>query len=114
MSGALGWFTVGQRRDVGDQCPALARMWAAPPGWCSTRSRRPSRFGAAELAGRWSWVDLDDRDAHGGRMHVLGAGFNWYWNRWIRWQANYELALTDGGAIDGRLHVFQARFQLVL
>ncbi|MCC6765714.1 MAG: hypothetical protein IT293_13725 [Deltaproteobacteria bacterium] len=75
---------------------------------------RERRFGAAELAGRWSWVDLEDGDVRGGRMHVLGAGFNWYWNRWVRWQANYELALADGGPLDGRLHVFQARFQLVL
>ena len=47
-------------------------------------------------------------------MHVLSAGFNWYWNRVVRWQLGYELAFIQGGALDGRLHVFQARFQLVL
>jgi hypothetical protein len=26
----------------------------------------------------------------------------------------YELAFIDGGPLDGRLHVFQARFQLVV
>ncbi len=76
-------------------------------------SFRARTLGAAECAARWSWVDLDDGDVRGGRMHVLGAGFNWYWNRWVRWQANYELALVDGGPLDGRVHVFQARFQLV-
>ncbi len=50
----------------------------------------------------------------GGRMHVLSAGFNWYWNRYVRWQFNYEFAAIDGGPLDGRLHVFQGRFQLVL
>jgi phosphate-selective porin OprO/OprP len=75
---------------------------------------RARRFGAFECAARWSWVDLDDGPIDGGRMHVLGAGFNWYWNRWVRWQVGYELAFVDGGRLDGRLHVFQGRFQLVL
>jgi phosphate-selective porin OprO/OprP len=75
---------------------------------------RARTFGAAEAAARWSWVDLESHDVHGGRMHELGLGFNWYWNRWVRWQANYELALVDGGPLDGRLHVFQMRFQLAL
>ena len=46
--------------------------------------------------------------------HELTAGLNWYWNHWIRWQANYGFAVIDGGPLDGRLHVFQARFQLTL
>jgi len=75
---------------------------------------RARTWGAAELAARWSWVDLDAGNTHGGRMHELSAGFNWYWNQWIRWQTGYSLALVDGGPLDGRLHVFQARFQLVL
>jgi phosphate-selective porin OprO/OprP len=77
-------------------------------------SLRAGTFGAAEVAARWSWVDLESGDVHGGRLHELGAGFNWYWNQWIRWQANYHLAFVDGGPLDGRLHVFQMRFQLVL
>jgi phosphate-selective porin OprO/OprP len=75
---------------------------------------RARTFGAVEGAARYSWVDLDDAGIHGGRMHLLGAGLNWYWNRWVRWQAGYELAFVDGGPLDGRLHVLQARFQLVL
>jgi phosphate-selective porin OprO/OprP len=77
-------------------------------------SWRARTWGAAECAARWSWVDLDDGEVQGGRMHELSAGFNWYWNQWVRWQAGYSLALADGGPLDGRLHVFQARFQLVL
>lgn len=77
-------------------------------------SWRARTLGAAEAAARWSWVDLESGDIHGGRLHELGAGFNWYWNRWVRWQAGYHHAFIDGGPLDGRLHVFQARFQLVL
>jgi phosphate-selective porin OprO/OprP len=75
---------------------------------------RARTFGAFEGAARYSWVDLDDGSVDGGRMHVVSAGLNWYWNRWVRWQAGYELAVVGGGSQDGRLHVFQARFQLVL
>ena len=75
---------------------------------------RARTFGAAECAARYSWVDLDAGPVHGGRMHLLGAGFNWYWNRVVRWQLGYELAFIDGGPLDGRLHVLQARFQLVV
>ena len=75
---------------------------------------RARAWGAAEWAARYSYVDLDDADFKGGRMHVLTAGLNWYWNSVVRWQFNYERAFIDGGPLDGRLHVFQARFQLVL
>jgi phosphate-selective porin len=70
-------------------------------------------LGALECASRYSWVNLDHSPVAGGRMHVLSAGLNWYWNAYVRWQFDYELALVDGGPLDGRLHVFQARFQLV-
>ena len=75
---------------------------------------RARTVGAVEGAARYSWVDLNDGGIDGGRMHALSAGINWYWNRYVRWQLGYELAIGDGGPLDGRLHVFQARFQLVL
>jgi phosphate-selective porin OprO/OprP len=75
---------------------------------------RARTFGAVEGAARYSWVDLDDGDVDGGRMHALSAGLNWYWNRYVRWQLGYELAFIDGGSVDGRLHVVQGRFQLVI
>lgn len=78
---------------------------------------RARSFGAAECAARYSWVRLDDGPVEGGEMHVLSAGFNWYWNEYVRWQLGYEHAFINGnsgGPLDGRLHVLQARFQLVI
>jgi phosphate-selective porin OprO/OprP len=109
MSLAGAYLLTGEVRPYDREQAAFGQVVPARP-----LSLRQRRLGAAELAARWSWLDLDDGDVRGGRMHVLGAGINWYWNRWVRWQANYELALVDGGSLDGRLHVFQARFQLVL
>jgi phosphate-selective porin OprO/OprP len=74
---------------------------------------RPLGLGAFEVAARYSWTTLDHSPVAGGRMHILSTGLNWYWNSYVRWQFNYELAFIDGGPLDGRLNVFQARFQLV-
>jgi phosphate-selective porin OprO/OprP len=107
---AAAYLLTGERRPYEREPATFGQIVPARPLNLRARS-----FGALEGAARWSWVDLDDGDVDGGRMHVLGAGFNWYWNAWIRWQLGYEIAFVDGGgALDGRLHVLQARFQLVL
>ncbi len=77
-------------------------------------SIRKRRFGAWEWAGRFSYLDLSDGDVDGGRMLVLTTGYNWYWNRYVRWQFEYSFANVDGGKDDGDLHTFQMRFQLVI
>src|SRR5262249_4542059 len=105
----VAYLLTGEVRPYDREAAVFGQLVPARP-----MDLRAGRFGAGEVAARWSWVDLDDGPVDGGRMHVLGAGLNWYWNRWVRWQAGYELALVDGGRLDGRLHVFQGRFQLVL
>ncbi len=47
-------------------------------------------------------------------MHTLSGGVNWYWNRYIRWQLNYNLANIHEGLDDGLLHAFQMRLQLII
>lgn len=70
-------------------------------------------WGALEWAARYSYTDLDSGPVRGGKMHMLTAGWNWYWNRYIRWQLDYGLSLIDNGALDGNLHIFQLRMQIV-
>lgn len=77
-------------------------------------SIRDRTWGAWEWGGRFSYTDLDDGVVRGGRMHCLSGGLNWYWNRYLRMQFDYVLALVDDGLLDGRLNTFQMRFQLVL
>lgn len=106
---AAAYLLTGEARPYDREQATFGQLVPARPlSWCART------FGAVEGAGRLSWVDLDDGSVAGGRLHELTAGLNWYWNRWVRWQANYSLAFVDGGPLDGRLHVFQARFQLVL
>ena len=71
-------------------------------------------WGAFEVAARFSATDLNDAGAHGGRMALLGAGLNWYWNRYVRLMFGYELAFVRGTGETGNLQVFQGRVQLVL
>ncbi len=106
---AASYLLTGETRPYDREAAILGQVVPARP-----LNLRARTFGAAECAARYSWVDLDAGPVHGGRMHLLGAGFNWYWNRVVRWQLGYELAFIDGGPLDGRLHVFQARFQLVV
>ncbi len=106
---SAAYLLTGERRPYEREPATFGQIVPARP--LNVRART---FGALEGAARWSWVDLDDGAVSGGRMHLLGAGFNWYWNRIVRWQLGYELGFVDGGPLDGRLHVFQARFQLVL
>src|SRR5262249_9140242 len=45
--------------------------------------------GAWEIAGRWSYIDLDDKNIAGGRLVDLTAGLNWYLNKFTKFQFNY-------------------------
>ncbi len=84
--------------------------------------------GAWELALRYSWLDLEDKDVDGGQQQDLTAGVNWYLNPNLRVSFNYvhgwlerDTAVTvDAGtaterifpAIDGAYDGFLMRFQV--
>jgi phosphate-selective porin OprO and OprP len=88
--------------------------------------------GAWELVGRASWLELTADDARGfgllmdptrsaTRAAELTAGFNWYLNRWVRVQFNWEYARFNnavrlGPAAASRLdhqNSFLTRFQVI-
>jgi len=75
-------------------------------------SLRGGGFGALELAGRVSWLDLSDDGVRGGRMLSLAIGPAWTWNRYVRVLANYVVARVRGRPDDGTQHIAQARLEL--
>ncbi|MBI2800922.1 MAG: hypothetical protein HYX63_11690 [Gammaproteobacteria bacterium] len=86
----------------------------------AVQPRNPFKLGAAgwgavELGLRFSSLDLNDRDIHGGKLQDLTAGLNWYLNRFVRLSANYINVLgLDGGAHNGEdLNAVQFRAQFV-
>jgi len=107
--GYVGWSLTGERRPYDRH----AGRFSAP---LPRRDFRPFEggWGAWEVAGRFSWVDLSDGPVRGGRMVVWSAGVNWTWNRWIRILFDGQSARTWDGPRAGRLGILQARFQLVI
>jgi phosphate-selective porin OprO/OprP len=105
------YFLTGETRPYSRQSATFGRVEPRDPLW---RLYGDDGWGAWEIGGRYSYVDLHDSDIGGGRMHGLTAGLNWYWNRYVRWQLNYQWMVVDDGIDDGRLHIFQTRVQLVI
>lgn len=51
--------------------------------------------GAWEIAARWSYIDLNDRNIAGGRLNNITAGLNWYLNPRTKIQFNYIRACLN-------------------
>jgi phosphate-selective porin OprO/OprP len=69
--------------------------------------------GAWEIAGRWSYIDLDDENIAGGRLNDLTLGVNWYLNRYTKFQFNYIHAfLTRPIGVDSDADIVALRAQL--
>jgi phosphate-selective porin OprO/OprP len=99
-----GWFLTGERRVYGRRSGTFGRV-------VPRRAFNPSkgRWGAVQVAGRLSWVDLDDAGVRGGRQFNTSLGVNWYLHTYVRLEANYVLAWVRN---DGLANIFQVRIQL--
>ena len=59
-------------------------------------------WGAWQVAGRLSYLDLNDADIFGGRATSLTLGLNWYWNDNAGMQVNYVRGrIADSSVVDG-------------
>ncbi len=50
---------------------------------------RGGGWGAWEIAGRWSYLDVTDRTIIGGEMQNMTVGLNWYTNPYCKMAFNY-------------------------
>lgn len=107
MYGSASWFLTGEQRPY-DR--TVGRMGPLVP----THDLNPwiGHWGAWEVAGRASWLDLSDGQIRGGRMVIFTGGLNWYWNRYFRILFNANLAHAYDGPDEGHLGILQSRVQL--
>ena len=69
-------------------------------------------WGAWELAGRVSYVNLSSADINGGRLSMLMTGVNWYVHSHVKWRFEYGLGHVTGRQPEGNLNLFQTRMEV--
>ena len=96
------WVLTGERRGYSEKEGIF------------TSVRPKSKFGAIELVGRVSTLDLNDGLVAGGKETDYLAGVNWYFTRNFRILGNYvhAKASPNSSALNESTDIFQARAQL--
>ncbi len=106
---SVSWFLTGESRPYDQTQGTFGRVIPkrnfnfGPGGW-----------GAWEIAGRYSSVNLNRGDSDGGRLGMLMAGVNWYLHPHVKWRFDYGLGHVGGRTPEGNLSLFQTRVELDL
>lgn len=87
----VAWILTGEHRPYKYKSGVLGRVIPDHPfGKCG--------IGAWEIAGRWSYLDLNDENILGGRVNDLSLGMNWYLNKNTKFQFNYIHSFLDSSS----------------
>ena len=107
LYGAASWFLTGETRPYNRRDGTFGRVlpkhnfdWGKG-GW-----------GAWEIAGRASYVDLDSGPVQGGRLYMLMAGVNWHLHSHAKWRFDYGFGRVSGRSPEGNLNIFQTRVEV--
>jgi len=84
-----GYILTGEKKPYDHKIGVLGRVVPDKP------FSRHFGHGAWEVAVRWSYLDLNDKNIRGGRLNDLTSGINWYLNRYTKIQLNYIHAFLD-------------------
>ena len=104
---SAGWFLTGESRSYDPVEGVFSRTiprhdftWGHG-GW-----------GAVELAGRYSFVNLNSADVQGGRLSMLMAGVNWYPHSHVKVRFDYGFGHVSDRTPEGDMHIFQSRVEI--
>jgi phosphate-selective porin OprO/OprP len=86
----VGWFLTGEHRPYDRKAGAVDRVIPF-----HSVSKSGSGWGAWELAARWSYLDVTDREIQGGMMQNMTTGLNWYVNPYCKCVFNYIHSWAD-------------------
>ena len=102
-----GWYVQGIHPLLGPGRRRNARtgVWTRPGVSNQPLDPAAGRFGALEIAGRYSTADLRDGSTRGGRQRIWTAALNWFPRRDLKITAQYSSGAVD---LDGRDRDFQA------
>jgi phosphate-selective porin OprO/OprP len=108
-----GWALTGETHPYNNASGTYTAIVPAHPfSW------QAGTWGAWEIAGRYSVIDLNDRlgfadGASGGKQTIYTAGLNWYANRNIRFMLNYLHGTIDKQASPLDFHDTGTKFDAV-
>ena len=69
-------------------------------------------WGAWEVAARYSFVNLDAGDVHGGRLSMLMVGVNWYVHPHVKWRFDYGSGHVSGRSPEGQIQAVETRVEV--
>jgi phosphate-selective porin OprO and OprP len=104
---SVSWFLTGESRPYDRATGAFGRVIPkrnfdfGHGGW-----------GAWEIAGRYSYADLDSADIRGGRLQMIMTGVNWYLHSHLKWRFEYGFGHVADRQPSGNLNVFQTRMEV--
>lgn len=121
-----GFFLTGENRTYNRMFGVLDRVVPFTDFFSLGRHSGFCGWGAWELTGRWSYVDLNDPDAapiafsagppaspNPGRMNDTTVGLNWFWNEYTKMQFNWIHCFLDNAAAgNSNCDIYAARFQV--
>jgi phosphate-selective porin OprO and OprP len=107
LYGSVSWFLTGESRPYNRTDGTFARVlpkhnfdWGKG-GW-----------GAWEVAGRASYVDLNSADVQGGRLAMLMGGVNWLLHSHVKWRFDYGFGRVSDHQPAGNINIFQTRVEV--
>ena len=103
-------FLTGEHRDWDPKIGSFKRVVPL-----NNFSPGHGTWGAVEVGGRYTYLNLDDKGVNGGRLNNVTLGATWYWNPNVRLQFNYDYVYRDGGSnplAKGAIHSLGTRLAM--
>jgi phosphate-selective porin OprO/OprP len=104
----IGWFLTGETRPYDRDKGVFTEVRPVHDFTCHRGA------GAWEIAARWSYITLNDKNIAGGQLNNLEFALNWYWSRHLKLKLIYAHSFVVDPTIgDADVDIFGGRLQAV-